>query len=56
MIGIKDQYRGEAPKAFIKLKAGMTATETDIRKHLEVSSPRSKCPRRSSFATPFPRR
>ena len=30
VIGIKDEYRGEAPKAFIKLKAGATATEADI--------------------------
>ena len=35
VIGIKDAYRGEAPKAFIKLKAGMTATAEDILKHLE---------------------
>ncbi len=35
VIGIKDSYRGEAPKAFIKLKAGQTATPDDIRKFLE---------------------
>ncbi len=26
VIGIPDEYRGEAPKAFIKLKSGMAAT------------------------------
>ena len=34
VIGIKDAYRGEAPKAFIKLKAGMTADE---RRHPQTS-------------------
>jgi long-chain acyl-CoA synthetase len=33
VIGIKDDYRGEAPKAFIKLKAGATATKDDILRH-----------------------
>ena len=35
VIGIKDSYRGEAPKAFVKLKAGQTATPADIRAFLE---------------------
>ena len=35
VIGIKDSYRGEAPKAFVKLKAGQTATPEDIRAFLE---------------------
>ena len=30
VIGIPDKYRGEAPKAFIKLREGMTATEEEI--------------------------
>jgi len=30
VIGIPDDYRGEAPKAFIKLREGMTATEEEI--------------------------
>jgi long-chain acyl-CoA synthetase len=34
VVGIPDAYRGEAPKAFIKLKSGMTATAADILKHL----------------------
>ena len=35
VIGIPDEYRGEAPKAFVKLKAGATATTADLMKHLE---------------------
>jgi long-chain acyl-CoA synthetase len=35
VIGIQDDYRGEAPKAFVKLRAGATATVDDLRRHLE---------------------
>jgi long-chain acyl-CoA synthetase len=36
VVGIKDDYRGEAPKAFVKLRSGATATPDDLRKHLET--------------------
>jgi len=55
VIGIKDQYRGEAPKAFIKLKAGMTATETDIRKHLEVKLSKIEMPAQIEFRDALPK-
>jgi long-chain acyl-CoA synthetase len=35
VIGIPDAYRGEAPKAFIKVRAGMTLTEPEIRAFLK---------------------
>ncbi|HEY1246488.1 MAG TPA: AMP-binding protein, partial [Hyphomicrobiaceae bacterium] len=35
VVGIKDSYRGEAPKAFVKLRAGARATVDDLSKHLE---------------------
>jgi long-chain acyl-CoA synthetase len=35
VVGIKDSYRGEAPKAFVKLRAGVRATVDDLRRHLE---------------------
>ncbi|HEX5957542.1 MAG TPA: long-chain fatty acid--CoA ligase [Hyphomicrobiaceae bacterium] len=35
VIGIKDDYRGEAPKAFVKLRAGATVTVDELRRHLE---------------------
>ncbi len=35
VIGIPDAYRGEAPKAFIKVRAGMTLTEPEIRDFLK---------------------
>ena len=57
VIGIKDQYRGEAPKAFIKLKAGHDGDGSGHPQAPgEPSSPRSRCRRRSSSATRCPRR
>ena len=35
VVGIKDAYRGEAPKALVKLRSGARATPDDLRKHLE---------------------
>lgn len=34
-IGIPDEYRGEAPKVFIKLKPGQTLTFDELKQHLE---------------------
>ena len=57
VIGIPDAYRGEAPKAFIKLKAGMTATAAEILKHLEIEDLEDRdCRPKSSFATACRRR
>jgi long-chain acyl-CoA synthetase len=55
VIGIKDQYRGEAPKAFIKLKAGMTASEADIRKHLETKLSKIELPAEIEFRDALPK-
>ncbi len=55
VIGIKDTYRGEAPKAFIKLKAGMTATVEDIMKHLEPKISRIEMPEEIEFREALPK-
>jgi long-chain acyl-CoA synthetase len=55
VIGIRDQYRGEAPKAFIKLKAGKTATEADIRKHLEGRLSKLEMPSQIDFRDALPK-
>ena len=55
VIGIKDEYRGEAPKAFIKLEAGVTATEADIRKHLEPSISKIEMPAEIEFRDALPK-
>jgi len=44
VIGIPDEYRGEAPKAFVKLKAGASATTADLMKHLEPKLSRIELP------------
>lgn len=55
VIGIKDQYRGEAPKAFIKLRAGQTATAGDIMKHLEPKLSRIEMPAEIEFREALPK-
>jgi long-chain acyl-CoA synthetase len=35
VIGIHDDYRGEAPKAYVKLRAGATASVEELQRHLE---------------------
>ncbi len=55
VIGIKDNYRGEAPKAFIKLKAGMTATGADILKFLEPKLSKLEMPSQIEFRDSLPK-
>ncbi|HEY8194178.1 MAG TPA: long-chain fatty acid--CoA ligase [Hyphomicrobium sp.] len=55
VIGIPDAYRGEAPKAFIKLKSGMTATAADILKHLEPKISKIEMPAAIEFRDTLPK-
>jgi long-chain acyl-CoA synthetase len=55
VIGINDGYRGEAPKAFIKLKAGAKASEDDIRKHLEAKISKIEMPAEIEFRDALPK-
>lgn len=55
VIGIKDGYRGEAPKAFIKLKSGMSATVADIFKHLEPKISKIEMPSQIEFRDSLPK-
>ncbi len=55
VIGIKDSYRGEAPKAFIKLKAGMTATGADILAFLEPKLSKLEMPSQIEFRDSLPK-
>ena len=55
VIGIKDDYRGEAPKAFIKLRSGMTPTEAQIRKHLEAKLSKIEMPSQIEFRDALPK-
>jgi long-chain acyl-CoA synthetase len=55
VIGIRDDYRGEAPKAFIKLRSGMSATAADIRKHLEAKLSKIEMPAEIEFRAELPK-
>jgi long-chain acyl-CoA synthetase len=55
VIGIKDEYRGEAPKAFIKLKAGTVATADEIRRHLESRLSKIEMPAEIEFRDALPK-
>jgi long-chain acyl-CoA synthetase len=55
VIGINDGYRGEVPKAFIKLRAGAAATEADIRKHLEAKISKIEMPAEIEFRDALPK-
>jgi long-chain acyl-CoA synthetase len=55
VIGVPDKYRGEAPKAFIKLRAGMAATADDIRRHLEARLSKIEMPSEIEFRSELPK-
>jgi long-chain acyl-CoA synthetase len=55
VIGIKDDYRGEAPKAFIKLKAGAHATAEDIKQHLVAKLSKIEMPSEIEFRDRLPK-
>ena len=55
VIGIKDSYRGEAPKAFIKLRKGATATRDDILAHLAGKLSRIEMPAEIEFREALPK-
>jgi long-chain acyl-CoA synthetase len=55
VIGIPDEYRGEAPKAFVKLKAGASATVDDIRRHLEGKISKIELPSEIEFRDELPK-
>ncbi len=55
VIGIKDPHRGEAPKAFIKVKQGMTVTEGEIIAHLQTKLSRIELPAEIEFRDQLPK-
>ncbi len=55
VIGIKDKNKGEAPKAFVKLKAGMTASAEDLRRHLKAKLAPIEMPTEIEFRDALPK-
>jgi len=55
VIGIPDEYRGEAPKAFIKLRSGQEATADDIMEHLKAKLSKIELPAEIEFRDELPK-
>ena len=55
VIGIPDEYRGEAPKAFIKLKDGQQATAADVLAYLETKLSKIELPAQIEFRAALPK-
>lgn len=55
VIGIADAYRGEAPKAFVKLKSGMTATSAEILEFLKLKISKIEMPAEIEFRDSLPK-
>jgi len=55
VIGIPDAYRGEAPKAFIKVRAGMTLTEDEIRAFMADKVSKIEQPAQYEFRDQLPK-
>lgn len=55
VIGIPDRYRGEAPKAFVKLKAGQAATKEELMAYLEIKISKLELPADIAFRDTLPK-
>ncbi|MGI9374311.1 MAG: long-chain-fatty-acid--CoA ligase [Hyphomicrobiales bacterium] len=55
VIGVEDKYRGEAPKAFIRLKDGMHASEEDIMEAIEPKLSKIERPTIIEFREELPK-
>lgn len=55
VIGVKDKKRGEAPKAFVRLKPDMTATEAEIMAHLVERISKIEMPAAIEFRDELPK-
>ena len=55
VVGVKDDYRGEAPKAFVKLKAGEIASAADLMRHLERKISKIEMPAAIEFRDSLPK-
>jgi len=55
VIGVPDEYRGEAPVAFVKLREGQTATEAELKKFLADKLNKIEMPREIIFKDQLPK-
>jgi long-chain acyl-CoA synthetase len=55
VIGIKDKKRGEAPKAFVRLKPGASATVAELLAHLQPRISKIEMPAVIEFRAELPK-
>jgi len=55
VIGVPDEYRGEAPVAFVKLKEGQTVSEAELKKFLADSLNKIEMPKEIVFKDQLPK-
>jgi long-chain acyl-CoA synthetase len=55
VIGVPDEYRGEAAVAFVKLKEGQTTTEADLKKFIGERLNKLEMPREIIFKDQLPK-
>jgi long-chain acyl-CoA synthetase len=55
VIGVPDEYRGEAPVAFVKLRTGEAASENDIKSFLAAKLNKIEMPREIIFKETLPK-
>jgi len=55
VVGIPDEYRGEAPKAFVKLKEGQAATAAELLQFLRGKLSKFELPAEIEFRDQLPR-
>ncbi len=55
VIGIPDSYRGQAPKAFVRLHAGASATKADLLAHLADQLSRIEMPKAIEIRQTLPK-
>jgi len=55
VVGIPDEYRGEAPKAFVKLKEGKTATAAELLQFLRGKLSKMELPAEIEFRDELPK-
>ena len=55
VVGVKDEYSGEAPKAFVVLKKGETATAQEILEFCAQNLAKFKVPKRVEFRDALPK-
>ncbi|MBG1232590.1 long-chain-fatty-acid--CoA ligase [Aestuariivirga litoralis] len=55
VVGIADAYRGQAPKAFVKLKDGTSCTSDELKTHLAEHLSKLEMPHVIEFRTELPK-